>query len=194
VPAGLTTFHSPKNDAFRLPLTVTYGPEWDTLVIRNDIDLIYKGDPPNSDTEWWGPSIVLLNGGHVPEAAVVAATTESLPPLGQWQPIPDDLLGYVSSIPGAEVVEGPSSITIGGIQGSQLIIQTPAMHPFLWLKDDTLWHGGGASGVDPELKRLMILLKVNAESVLLEYQESPERFDQHYPLVQDVFNSISFGD
>ena len=56
-----------------------------------------------------------------------------------------------------------------------------------------IWLGGGASGVDPELKRQMILLEVNGEHILLEFDESPDKFDERYPLVQEIFNSITFG-
>jgi len=40
---------------------------------------------------------------------------------------------------------------------------------------------------------LLILLAVNGEQILLEYNDSPEKFDERYPLVQEIFNSITFA-
>jgi hypothetical protein len=33
---------------------------------------------------------------------------------------------------------------------------------------------------------------VNGEQVLLGFDDSPDKFDERYPLVQEVFNSITF--
>lgn len=109
--------------------------------------------------------------------------------LTDHQPLPDEFFDYVTSIPGVTVVQGPDPITSNGIQGIQIIVHTPPMRAMLWLKDDYAWHGGA----DPEFKRQMILLEVNGEQVLLEFVDNPEKFDEHYPLVQEIFNSITFG-
>jgi len=109
------------------------------------------------------------------------------------QPLPDEFFAYVTSIPSVKVIQGPDPITINGIQGIQIIVHTPPMRAMLWLKDDYGWHGGGPSGADPELKRQLILLEVNGERVLLEFDDNPEKFDERYPLVQEIFNSITFG-
>ena len=53
--------------------------------------------------------------------------------------------------------------------------------------------GGGASGADREHKQQIILLDVNGEKVLMVDNWYPPPFDERYPLVQEVFNSITFG-
>jgi len=52
--------------------------------------------------------------------------------------------------------------------------------------------GGGKSVVDPESKRQIVLLEVNGEKVYMAFADSPNKFDEHYPLVQAIFNSITF--
>ena len=105
------------------------------------------------------------------------------------QPHHDEFFAYVTSIPGVKVIQSPDPVTINGIQGSQIIVHTPPMHAMLWLKDDYAWHGGDFS----DRKELLILLDVNGEQVLLVYADSPDKFDERYPLIQEIFNSITFG-
>ena len=187
-----TTWHSPENTAFHLPMALNYSSGWDIHIVINDVDLVYMGNPPGPQLEWWGSNVVLLNGAHVLDAGKVTDLTMPVPPLKDLQPVPDDFFAYVASIPGVKVIQGPDPITIDGIQGSQIIVHTPPMRAMLWLKDDYGWHGGGPSGADPEFKRQMIVLEVNGERVLLEFDDSLEKFDEHYPLVQEIFNSITF--
>jgi len=184
IPSNQTTFHSPENTGFHVPLAFDYGPEWEAHVGVNTIDIVYGNE--------WGPGISLVNGALVHDPTTVISTQSASANKADFVPWPDDFFGYIASLPGVKVIQGPDPVTIGGVQGSQIILHTPAMYPILWLKDDYGWHGGGASGVDPELKRQMILLEVNGEQVLLEFVDSPEKFDERYPLVQEIFNSITF--
>ena len=184
-PTQQTTYHSPANAMFRLPLAFTYGPDWDTGVHANAIDIVYKNQ--------WGGGIVLLNGALVHDPATAVSDQSASANKADYVPLPDDFFAYLTSLPGVKVITAASPVTIGGVQGTQIIIKTPPMHPILWLKDDYSWLGGGASGVDPEFKRLMILLEVNGERVLLEFDDTPEKFDERYPLIQEIFNSITFG-
>jgi hypothetical protein len=141
----------------------------------------------------WGAGIALVNGALVHDPADVVSDQPASADKTKYVPWPDDFFAYLTSLPRVKVIQGPEPVAIGGIQGSQIIVHTPAMHPFLWLKDDYTWLGGGDSGVDPEFKRLLILLEVNGERVLLEFDDTPNRFDERYPLVQEIFNSITFG-
>jgi len=180
-----TTFHSPENTSFRLPLAFTYGPEWDVHIGVNTLDIVKDNS--------WGAGIALVNGALVHDPASVVSKQSASADKADFVPWPDDFFAYLASIPDVKVIQGPEPVTIGGIKGSQIILHTPAMHPFLWLAGDYNWLGGGASGVDPEFKRLLILLEVNGERVLLEFDDIPEKFDERYPLVMEIFNSITFG-
>jgi len=180
VPSDQTTFHSPANASFRLPLSITYGPEWEAQVGINVINIIYKGNPPQPNSEWWGPDIILLNGAQV-------ADPEDMTKL---MLLPDDSFAYITSLPGVKVIKGPESVSPGGLQGNQLIVDQTPFHPFLQLKDDYAMNGQDV----PEFKQLMILLDVNGEQqILLWFPEPRETFDQRYLLVQEIFNSITFG-
>jgi hypothetical protein len=99
----------------------------------------------------------------------------------------------LTALPGVKVIQGPENVTIGGIQGSQIIMDTPILHPILWLKDDFTWLGGGETGFEQASRRYMILLNVHGEHYLLKFDDDPTTFDAHYPLVQEIFNSIKFG-
>lgn len=184
--AQQTTFHSPENTSFRLPLTFSYGSGWDVFVGINTINIVYGNE--------WGGGIILLNDALVHDPATAVSDQPASANKADFVPLPDDFFAYISSLPGVKIIQGPDPVTIGGIDGSQIIIHTPAMRPILWVKDDYTWLGGGSTGVDPEFKRLMILLEVSGEQVLLEFDDSPEKFDERYPLVQEIFNSITFGE
>ena len=184
VPANMTTFHSPENTGFHVPLAFNHGPEWEVHFGVNTLDIVYGNE--------WGAGIALVSGALVHDPASAVSDQPASANKADFIPWPEDFFGYIASLPGVKIIQGPDPVTIGGIQGSQIIVHTPAMHPNLWLKDDYTWLGGGASGVDPELKRQMILLEVNGEQVLLGFVDSPEKFDERYLLVQEVFDSITF--
>ena len=189
--AQQSTWHSPENSAFHLPMTFNYTPGWDTHIIANDVDIVYMGNPAGPQSEWWGGGIILANGARVADPAkIIDPAQMKTPSLDNFLPWPADFFAYVAAIPGMKVIKGPEPITIGGVQGTQIIVRTPAvMHTMLWLKDD--WTGLG----DDYSNRIeqLILLDVNGELVLLEFDESPEKFDERYLLVQEIFNSITFG-
>jgi len=185
----MTTFHSPENASFHLPLTLNYGPDWETNVHANAIDIV-NANPAVPQREWWGAGISLVDGAKVADPAKITDPGQmKTSSLSDFVPWPDDFFAYVSSIPGMKVIKDPEPITIGGVQGTQIIVRTPAvMHTMLWLKDD--WTGLG----DDYSNRIeqLILLDVNGELVLLEFDDSPEKFDERYLLVQEIFNSITF--
>jgi hypothetical protein len=177
-----TTWHSPENSAFRLSMNFTYGSGW--VPITGDapqtLDLIYEGNPTTSQSEWWGPSIVLVNGAQVPDPKEMT----------KLMPWPDDFFAYFASLPGVEVVQGPGEVTFGGVQGTQVIAHVSSFGPFIWLKNDSAWFAKKSS---PDDKWQLILMDVNGEHVLLWFPESAQKFDERYPLVQEIFNSITFG-
>jgi hypothetical protein len=185
VPSNQTTFHSPENANFRLPLTFSYGSGWDVFIGANTINIVHGNE--------WGGGILLLNDALVHDPATAVSDQPASANKADFVALPNDFFGYLTSLPGVEIVTEPTPITIGGVQGTQIIIKTPRMHPILWVKDDYTWLGGGSTGVDPEFKRLMILLEVNGEQVLLEFDETPEKFDERYLIMQEIFNSITFG-
>jgi hypothetical protein len=196
-PAGTsgskTTFRSPENASFQLPLSFPYGPEWIPQIGINTIGIVYQGNPPLPQSEWWGPGISLVDGALVHDPASAVSDQAAPADKSQFISWPNDFFGYVASLPGVKIIQGPEPVTIGGVQGSQIIVHTPRMHPILWLAGDYTWLGGGPTGVDPEMKRQMILLPVNGKHVLLEFDDSTDKFDERYPLVQEVFDSIAFG-
>ena len=81
---------------------------------------------------------------------------------------------------------------VGGTRGTQITIQTPPMHPIVWLQGDHGWIGGGRSGVDPPLTRQFILLDVRGKRLLLVFGDTAARFRTRWPMVQQVFRSIQF--
>ena len=72
-----------------------------------------------------------------------------------------------------------------------MIIHTSSGRCFgLWLKDD--YNGLDIGSNCGDGKSQIILLDVNGEQILLWFPDSHEKFDERYPLVQEIFNSITF--
>ncbi|HYN69301.1 MAG TPA: hypothetical protein VEX41_03720 [Candidatus Eisenbacteria bacterium] len=170
-PAALITFHSPEDSGFRLPLALTHGPDWEVRVGINALDIV-QGNT-------WGASIFLVNGAKVGDPKDMTKTI----------PWPGDFFTYLASLPGVKVIQGPEPVTIGGIACSQVIVHVTSFGPFLWLKDDYTWIGSKAQ----DEKWQLLLLDVNGERVLLWFPDSPTNFDVRYPLVQQIYETISFA-
>lgn len=170
-PASLITFHSPEDAGFRLPLSLTHGPEWEVHVGINALDIV------QSNT--WGPSIFLVNGAKVADPSDMTNTI----------PWPDDFFTYFASMPGVKVIQGPEPVTIGGIAGSQVVVHVSSFGPFLWLKDDYTWIGSKAQ----DEKWQLVVVDVRGERVLLWFPDSPTTFDVRYPIVQQIYETISFA-
>ena len=107
-------------------------------------------------------------------------------------PWPEDFFGYLTSLPGVTVEQGPEPVTIGGIDGTRIVVQMPAMPPFLWLKDDYTWLGGGKTGIDAASTRQFVLLDVHGKQVLLMFDAAPDTFAELLPQVNSIFDSITF--
>ena len=91
-------------------------------------------------------------------------------------PWPSSYVDYVASLPGVTVVEAPRRVKIGGVEGRQIVVEVPPMHPTVFLKGDTMWIGGGAAGFDLAGTREVIELTVNGKRLLLDYGDSSEHF------------------
>jgi hypothetical protein len=108
-------------------------------------------------------------------------------------PWPADLVSYLTAVPGTKIISGPEQVTIGGATATRLILDTPPMHPVVWLKDDTAWMGGGASGLDPALRRLVILIDVGQRHVLFQQADQPAAFAEHLPMVESLVGTMRFA-
>jgi len=156
------------------------------------ITLIHVGTPSTDESLWWGPDIMLVNGARVHRPSDAVSGQPATPDPSKFIPWPSDFFRYLSALHGVKVVSAPRRMMIGGVRGTQLTIQTPPMHPIIWLKGDHAWIGGGPSGVDPPLTRRFILLDVRGKKLLLVFAEPAARFRSHRPMVQQLLSSIQF--
>jgi hypothetical protein len=157
------------------------------------IGLVQVGTPPSDQSRWWGPDIMIVNGARVHRAADAVSQRPTGPDRSKLVPWPSDFFGYLSSLPGVKVIAGPKSVTIGGIRGTQFTVQTPPMHPVIWLKGDSAWIGGGPSGVDPAMTRRVTLLNVKGKKLFLGFADTATNFKKRWPMVEKLFSSIRFS-
>jgi len=152
--------------------------------------MVHVGTPPEDESQWWGPDIALIDGARVvdPKKMLQAASGDDSP-----VPLPADFMTYLTSIPDAQVVSGPEPVTIGGVTGTRLVLDTPPLHPILWLEGDSTWMGGGPTGLDPALRRLLILVKVGNKQVLIQQADPGAAFAEHAPAVESLISTMHFG-
>jgi hypothetical protein len=156
------------------------------------IGLVHVGTPPSDQSQWWGPDIMIVNGARVHRAADAVSQRPATADSSKFAPWPSDFFGYLSSLPGVKVIAGPRSVTIGGIRATQFSVRTPPMHPIIWLKGDSAWIGGGASGVDPAMTRRITLLNVKGKKLFLGFADTAANFERRWPMVDELFGSIRF--
>jgi hypothetical protein len=156
------------------------------------IGVVHVGNPPSDQSQWWGPDIMIVNGARVHRAADAVSQRPATPDKSKFVPWPSDLFGYLSSLPGVKVIAPPKSVTIGGIRGTQFTVQTPPMHPIIWLKGDSAWIGGGPSGVDPAMTRRITVLNVKGKKLFLGFADRAANFKKRWPIVSELFRSIRF--
>lgn len=190
--AGHTVFDTATIAAsFDQPMTIDTPDGWRPLSgVPGVLTMVHLGSPPEDQSQWWGPDIALVAGARVVDPARIlrpAAADDTAVP---W---PADFVGYLTSVPGATMVSGPELITVGGVTGTRLILDTPAMHPVVWLKGDTTWMGGGSEGLDPALRRLVILLDVGQKPILFQFADGPAAFAERLPAVEALVASMRFG-
>jgi hypothetical protein len=143
---------------------------------------------PGEESTWWGPGFMLVDGATVRDPADGAAANSAT----AWVPWPASYLDYLAALPGVTIVEAPSTVTIGGVNGRAITVQTPAMAPTIWVKDDYTWLGGGATGMDPAFERRLVELTVHGTSLLIEYDDDPAKFDERIGDVESVLASVEF--
>ena len=188
-----TVFESSSVNSFDIPMRVTLGSDWQALtnVVRT-VTLVHVGKPATDQSQWWSGGISIVDGALVHQPDDVVSDQPEQPTKEKFIPWPADFFAYVMALPHVKVDKGPEPITIGGIQGTQLIVETPPMHPLLWLKDDFNWLGGGPTGVDPASKQQFILLNVRGTQTLLQFGDDPATFDQRLPLMQKLYDTFEF--
>jgi hypothetical protein len=193
-PAATTYDTTSLGANFDLPMTVTLPPDWQALPApeygpAGAFGFVHVGTPANDYAQWWGPGLFLVGGGSVLDAASMNDPSAGVEAKRPW---PSSYLDYLASLPGVSVVSGPEPITIGGVSGRRIVIRTPAMHPTMYLKDDTTWIGGGKTGIDPALQREDIEMEVDGKPLILEYVDDPARFDEHDAVVDAIYKTIQF--
>ena len=114
-------------------MSFNYSPGWNTHLVINAVDIVHMGNPRGPQSEWWGGGVTPVNGPHVADPVKITDPAQmTTPSLGDFLPWPDDFIAYVASISGMKVVQNPTSVTIGGMQGLQMIVHSPAvMHTML---------------------------------------------------------------
>ena len=194
VPANWTSI---TDTSLPVPITFSFDPAWISQDGVNSINIVNPGNPTLPPGQWWGPTIALVDGAMVHDPADIEINVEPVQPVAadktKFIPWPADFFAYLTALPGVEVVQKPENVKIGGIQGKQIIVMTPKMHPIVWLKGDATWLGGEELGVDPDFMRQIILLNVHGSHLLLEFDDDPMLFPTHFAIVQEIFNSIKFG-
>ena len=156
------------------------------------IALVHVGTPATDEAQWWGPDILIVNAARVHRLADAVSAQPATPDPSKFIPWPSDFFRYLSALHGVKVISPPRPVRVGGVRGSQLTIQTPPMHPIIWLRGDHGWIGGGPSGVDPALTRQFVLLDVKGKKLLLVFADTAARFKSLWPMVQQLFRSIQF--
>jgi len=157
---------------------------------RGTLGVVHTGDPVSDTSQWWGPEFELVDGAFVIDPAELNRPATASDAKSPW---PASYIDYLVSLPGVEVVHAPEPVTVGGVEGRQVTVTTPPMHPTIFLKGDTAWLGGGPSGFDPSLERKVIELTVDGKKLLFNYLDDPAVFDSRLPEVDAIIESIVFG-
>ena len=184
---------------FGLHMKLTLTKQWQVLAPGDAgpppsvaIGLVHVGTPSSDQAQWWGPDIMIVNGARVHRAGDAVSNEPASPDSSAFVPWPSNFFAYLSSLPRVKVLAPPRSVTIGGARGTQFTIQTPPMHPIIWLKGDSAWIGGGRAGVDPAMTRRITLINVKGKKLLLGFADSSANFKTRSPMVSKLFSTIRF--
>ena len=128
-------------------------------------------------------------GATVVRAADVAVPATETQARDPW---PADLYGWISKLPGVATVAAPTPVTIGGAPGTRFTVTTPAMHPLFHEKGESMWVGGGNTGLDPAYTRQFIVLTVSGATLVIEYDDVASQFDQRVRQIDAIVDSITF--
>jgi hypothetical protein len=191
--AGPTTFDATTIDGFDVPVTIQVPAGWIVLTppqytAPRSFNLV-EGEF-SDDSTWWGPGFAAVDGASVVDPAFLDQKASAGDPKLPW---PASFIDYATGLPGVTVVDGPSPITIGGVEGRQIVLKTPVLHPLVYLKDDFAWVGGGRSGIDPALVRWEVELTVGGHPLWIEHLELDQaHMDKDLPQVKALVDGISF--
>ena len=180
--------------SFDLPMTVDLPAPWKALPPPNygpagSFGFVHTGTPPEDDAQWWGAGLMLVDGASVADPADMGTAASVADTRVPW---PASYIDYLAALPGVEVVDGPNPVSIGGVEGRQMVVKTPPMHPTIFLKGDSMWMGGGPSGIDGAYVREITELSVGGKPVIVEYVDGADRFDENRPLIDGVLETITF--
>ena len=156
------------------------------------VGALHRPAPPEQQDPSPRQSPSAANGARVHRPSDAVSGQPATPDQSKFVPWPSDFFRYLSALHGVKVVSPPRRVRVGGVRGTQVTIQTPPMHPIIWLKGDHGWIGGGASGVDPASTRQIILLDVKGKKLLLVFADTAARFKSRWPLVLQLLGSIQF--
>jgi len=168
-----TTF-SPKT--FKLPMSVSFGPEWHVAEdFADEFELV------GGTQAYGGVELVFI---------LVKDTKIANPASTATMPWPDDFVAYLHSNQYLEVGE-PMPITVGGVNGVQIDVSNKNIGQsrtfiagkstgWLYLDYDQSW-------------RFVILDDVNGERLLIGTTEATEGFSLATELAQKVIDSVVFS-
>jgi hypothetical protein len=160
--------------------------------ISNGTFGIQKGDPSSNP---YGSFILWPDGAADNVYSDPCTATPLSPPVG---PSAADLATAVSTIPGIELVSGPSAVTVGGKPAQHVVITIPAdigCAP----RDFFLWYGGGdptgnnaryASFIGSTVYTWII--DVNNTRVWIDGETDPGADPQAAQEIQQIVDSIQF--
>jgi hypothetical protein len=180
---------------FDLPMTIDLPAGWNPLPPPNygpssSLGFVH-GDLQGDDSTWWGFGLELVDGASVADPSVMQTPATTADAKLAW---PASYLDYLAALPGVDIDDPASQITVGGVTGRSITVKTPPMHPTIFLAGDYTWLGGGKSGIDPALERRVIELTVHGKRLLIEYVDVPSAFPAHASQVDAVIQSIVFPD
>jgi hypothetical protein len=173
-PAVAETTFSPKR--FALPLTLTFGPDWDVLEEYSDL-VTLKYQP-----EGWELAFNLVTTAEV---------TDPVDPTGKRIPFPEDFISWIQANPDFVAAE-PTAVTVAGYPGVQMdatptwTSNTASKKPFLHLASI-----GWNLVPEPEKWRFILLDDVNGERLLILQITAPDDFDRATELAKEVIERVT---
>jgi hypothetical protein len=168
-----TSFSS---DKFQLPMSVSFGPEWDVVVDSVGEILLVGGTRAYEGVEL---VFIFVKDAKIADPASMAT-----------MPWPDDFVAYLHSNEYLGVGE-PMPITVGGINGVQIDVSVKNIgqtRNFIVARGDSAW-----LYLDYDQNwRFIILDDVNGQRLLIATTEAPEGFSVATELAQEVIDSVVF--
>jgi len=156
------------------------------------LGIVNTGYPEGPDTTWWGPDLLLVEDAQIHDPSDVVSSEPAKADRSRFVPWPADFFAYITALSGVTVVSRPEPIILGGIEGTQIVVMTPPMHPLVWLKDDFLWLRGGKTGVDPATERRFVVVERDGHTLLVQFANDPSTFSARDADIRAILDSISF--